>query len=237
MQKQIELLVELQEVDSQIQKLESERGDLPQLVEALRKTITTLSSKLHNERNELDECSTKRRQTEGDLELIREQLKKFQKQLYSVVTSNREYDAITTEIENAEIKIDAMETEILELEDREENLEEDIKGITEQIASEETKLKVSEENLQKRLAETEQIEKDLATKRSKLVNQVSAPIFSRYERIRKAKNGLAVVSVKQSTCQGCFTTIPPQRGLEIRQKDHMILCETCGRILIWENGE
>jgi predicted nucleic acid-binding Zn-ribbon protein len=162
---------------------------------------------------------------------------KYQKQLYSVVTSNREYDAITAEIESAEQRIDAMETEILELSEREDALGGEIEELKAQIEVENTKLEASEKDLAARLAETEQIEKELASKRDKLIEQVSVPVFSRYERIRKAKDGLAVVPVKHSSCQGCFTTIPPQRGLEIRQKDHMILCETCGRILIWENGD
>ncbi len=54
-----------------------------------------------------------------------------------------------------------------------------------------------------------------------------------FERIRKnARNGLAIVQIERDACGGCFSTIPPQRQLDIRLHKKIIVCEACGRIFI-----
>lgn len=49
------------------------------------------------------------------------------------------------------------------------------------------------------------------------------------------RNGLAVVSTDRDACGGCFSIIPPQVHIELRQKTRLIHCENCGRILVDES--
>ena len=55
--------------------------------------------------------------------------------------------------------------------------------------------------------------------------------MNKYERIRKAKQGVAVVPINKSSCGGCFNQVPPQIIIELRKKDMIRTCEYCGRIL------
>ena len=62
--------------------------------------------------------------------------------------------------------------------------------------------------------------------------KVEERLLKAYNRIRGgAKNGLAVVAVDRGACGGCFNVVPPQRQADIMEKQKIIICEHCGRIL------
>ena len=65
-----------------------------------------------------------------------------------------------------------------------------------------------------------------------MVAKVIKKDYQTYDRIRKAKDGKAVVPVSRNSCGGCFNRVPPQKVLELRKNDSMLTCERCGRILI-----
>jgi predicted nucleic acid-binding Zn-ribbon protein len=62
--------------------------------------------------------------------------------------------------------------------------------------------------------------------------RLKKPIYAHYERIRQAKDGRGIARLVGSACGGCFAVVPPQRHLDIRDATDVVLCETCGRILI-----
>ena len=80
--------------------------------------------------------------------------------------------------------------------------------------------------------EHEKEELKLGHEREKLLVRITGDDLERYERIKRAKNGKAVVPVKRGACGGCFSRVPPQKILEIRQNSRLFTCEHCGRILV-----
>jgi hypothetical protein len=117
----------------------------------------------------------------------------------------------------------------------------EIKGTTTRTAIEELATKIEE--LQKQLDErgaalaevsksTEVEELQFNHQRQKVVARIAKPDLAAYERIRKAKRGMAVVPVKKGACGGCFNRVPPQKLLELRQNDRLYTCERCGRIIV-----
>jgi predicted nucleic acid-binding Zn-ribbon protein len=81
--------------------------------------------------------------------------------------------------------------------------------------------------------QTQEEEKRLNKEREKILADVDKRYQWQYERIRKAKDGLAVVQIKKNSCGGCFSAIPPQKIVEIREMNRLYTCEHCGRILVW----
>ncbi len=67
------------------------------------------------------------------------------------------------------------------------------------------------------------------------LDQVRNDLRALYERYYEKYHDRAIVSVKGGVCQGCFVTIPPMRLDIIRRMDSIEFCESCGRILIWED--
>ena len=87
--------------------------------------------------------------------------------------------------------------------------------------------------LQGILAETEEKEAELRKEAEGYKAKIEPRLLTAFERIRKnARNGLAIVQIERDACGGCFSTIPPQRQLDIRLHKKIIVCEACGRIFI-----
>jgi hypothetical protein len=231
MKDRLTALYELQKVDSQLDELESLRGDLPTTVQALERDMKEKKDTIEAKRAEIEDAKKKRTKNEHESKDLLEQQKKFKAQLYQV-RNNKEYDALTKEIDYAEEKIEKLDRESEALMERVEQLEEEIeeqKPVVEELSE---KLDEKNENLKRIVAENEKEEARLQKEREKLVKNVKRGDYSNYTRIRKAKKGLAVATISRSACSGCHNIVPPQRQLEIRRNNRLFFCELCGRILV-----
>lgn len=237
MEQTLRKLLELQAVDSELTQLQKLRGNLPQLVEEIREKLAALQKNYGTEQETLDSTIKQRLGCEGNVKSLNEQLAKYNEQLYNV-KNNKEYDALTDEIETKEKEIGELETRILEFYDIEETLKTSVQNLNEQIEVLKQELEAKEIDLNARLEQTSSKEKVLDVQRKELATKLSRPIYSTYERIRKGKNGLAVAGIENGICTGCSGNLPPQIGLEIRKMNQLIYCQTCGRFLIWHtNGQ
>lgn len=232
MREQLELLIQLQDIDNQLLELRQERGNLPETVERLRAEIEETTQVLDTKREEQLGAGKERRRIENEVELAKVSLKKYQDQLFKV-TTNREYDAISAEIETARATIQNGEARIIELLGREEELTEQIGTLETHLDQIKADFEVRDAELQEKIAETSDLESGLNVRRGKIVEQLARPIYAHYERIHIAKeDGMGVARVYMGACGGCFAAIPPQKLMEIAAMEDFILCETCGRILV-----
>ncbi len=228
------VLIELQKIDNELQTLEELKGDLPQRVKEIREELNNLSLITEANKKELEEIKRQRLHWDGDLKMFQDKLNKYREQLYAV-KSNREYDAITVEIETIEQKIDETETKILELFEREEKANADVKNLQSQLIALSESLAVKEQELQQKISKTEDEFKHWQNRRQELLLHVRKPILSTYERIRRVRGRNTVAELSKYACSGCHSAIPPQKAMEIRNMDQLILCESCGRILVYYN--
>ncbi|MCG8607258.1 C4-type zinc ribbon domain-containing protein [bacterium] len=236
MKEDLQRLIDLQKVDTELDDLEEQKGDLPQVVQKLKEELVGFRETYREKSDLLTEAKRLKLHWEGELQSLQEALRKHQDQLYSV-TTNREYDAITIEIDTLKEKVSDAETQILELIEKEELLTEEIESLAGQIESREESLTSKEQDLNTKINANEALCQSLENNRREIVGQLNKPILYQYERIRKVKGNTAVVGIKKYTCGGCFAAIPPQRALEVRHMNQLILCESCGRILVDYNSK
>ena len=123
------MLYQLQLIDDQLDKLEELRGDLPNMVRSLESRLNELKTDIKNKATEQEESVEKRTQNEEEIEKLKESQKKFKAQLYQV-RNNKEYDALTKEIDHSEAQISKLETENNALADSSKSLTEQIEAIT-----------------------------------------------------------------------------------------------------------
>lgn len=228
-------LIKLQDIDDSLMDLEMELGNLPQSVEELRSTIENGKLSIKTFEKENKENLIRRQQLELEIDSYNEQLKKYKEQLFQVQT-NREYDAINSQIDDVQVKINEFENETIQLYSREEELKgllEELKN-TQEVAGREFVEK--DADLKKKLEETEGEKRELVLERKIIVESLKKPVYKHYERIRLARDGKGVAYVYSDACGGCFSTIPPQRLVEIENMTDFIFCETCGRILVMEDN-
>lgn len=225
-------LIKMQEIDSKLRKLESVRGDLPQRLEALSNELEAVRALLHDKETAINDLNSLQQHSRDEVVLMKEKLKKYQTQLFQVKT-NREYDAITVEIENTEKEIDALEFKTLETDEALAQTRSEGEALTPRIEELQKQLAENQDILEKTLAVTRDEEAELLRRREAIASGLSKPILSTYDRIRIGRSGMALALLRDGACSECSSRIPPQRGLEIRQMDKLFLCEVCGRIMIW----
>lgn len=228
-------LVKLQEIDRRLMELESYKGNLPEQVENLKNNLSGLNEDLSQSKQGLEAIKKLNRSIEMDLQFLRDKLKKYQNQIYSVKT-NKEYDAITLEMENLEKKIAEVELKGVEYLEQEEKLTADVMRLDKQISQFMQLLGEKEFELHQKLSQTAAEQNILQSEREAIAVTVDRRFLSTYERIRKGRNGIALADIKNYTCSACYATIPAQTVVEVRQMNKVINCEVCGRILVIVNN-
>ena len=235
MQKVLNALIELQEIDLKLDRLNEERGDLPDIVNKLKNKIEKEEDLLKTHEDTLKELKIEEKKIELELDSKRTQLKKYEEQLYQVKT-NKEYDAIANETESTKNVIDEGENRLLEIAETFENLESSIAELKKNKQTMQKELKESSEDLQAKINESSEEENILVQERNIAEKSLTKQQLSTYSRIRGAKNGIAVAHCNGGICSGCFSFIPPQRVVEIKSMKRLHQCESCGRILVWDQN-
>ncbi len=224
-------LISLQRIDKQLIALEVKKGDLPEIVEKLESRLVSSTEKLSTGKSELEDAKKTGRANEIEIDEFYEKLMKYQEQSYSVKT-NKEYDAITLEIETIEKKIEDDEKKKADLAHLVKEKEEAVQVLVKLVAELEKEFSQKQLELKEKLSQTESEELRLNKERELVTGQIDKKLLNNYNRIRNGTNGIALSEVTNYTCDECFATIPAQKAVEVRLKDRIILCEACGRILI-----
>jgi predicted nucleic acid-binding Zn-ribbon protein len=227
----LKILYQLQKIDNQLDELEELRGDLPNMVRELEEKINGMLNDIKVKEAEQKDSLKIREHNEDEIEKLKENQKKFKAQLYQV-RNNKEYDALTKEIDHTEELINKLEAENDSLADKSKVLTQEIEEINPKLEDLKKELEEKEADLKNIVKANEREETKLVEERKKIESAVKKNDISTYARIRKAKKGLAVATIKRSACSGCHNIVPSQRQLEIRQNNRLFFCEYCGRILV-----
>ena len=227
----LQTLYELQHLDSQLDELEELRGDLPLTVNDLTGRMNDVKVLIDAKEKEKEEALEKQKSNEEEIEVLNKNLKKFKAQLYQV-RNNKEYDALTKEIDHSEVAVTKMEEENVSLENLVEKLKMDIEELSPKMDELQQELAVKETELKKIIKSNEKEEEKLKEEREAIVAKIKKPDYNTYMRIRKAKGGNAVSTVSRGACDGCHNVVPPQRQIEVRASKRLYICESCGRLLV-----
>ena len=225
-------LYELQLIDSKIDRLRTVRGELPLEVSDLEDVVAGLETRLNNVTSEVEELENQINEKKQAIKDFQANIKKYETQ-QGKVRNNREYDAITKEIEFQNLEIQLAEKRSKEAKAA-VALKSDLLEKSKTEFEERTKdLKVKKSELDEIIAETEKEEKELLKESETASAKIEDRLLNAYKRIRaNTRNGLAVVTVDRDACGGCYNKIPPQRQLDIRTNKKIIVCEHCGRVLV-----
>ena len=237
MQEKIMALYELQKIDSQIDEINKVKGELPLEVQDLEDEIEGLKTRIENINNEVEEFNTLTKQRKREIDQAKIQISHYKEQQNNV-RNNREYDAITKEIEYQELEIELAEKRLKEYAAGIKNKKAQLESAEAVVADRDIDLSAKKAELESIEAETADQVAALQAKAEKAKTKIDERLLVAYNRISSSvRNGLAVVSVKRDACGGCFNSIPPQHQADVRQGKKLIVCEYCGRILVADNEE
>jgi len=230
-------LIKLQKVDSKLDGIEILKGELPIEVSDLEDEITGLNARQNRVEEEMNGIQQFIEEKKVAIKDAQELIKKYEKQSDNV-KNNREFEAISKEMEMQTLEVKLAEKHI---KDATEDLAEKAKQLEiakKAISVKENNLKGKKSELEKIIEETDKEEKHYKKLEEAARSSVDERLLASYDRIRNNyRNGLAVVPVERDSCGGCFNAIPPQKQSEVKQRKKIIVCENCGRILVDDDLE
>jgi uncharacterized protein len=233
-EQKLEALYELQTIHTKVDKIRQTRGELPMEVADLEDDVAGLETRIQKIKTDLDDLEdaivTRKNTIKESLALV----KKYETQQNNV-KNNREFDAISKEIEIQGLEVQVCEKKIKEFQFDINNKTEVYEKALTELEERKGDLEIKKTELANITSETEKEEQALMKEADKAEIKIDARLKIAYNRLRSNfKNGLAVVTISRDSCSGCFNQIPPQRQSDIRQRKKIIVCEHCGRILVDE---
>ena len=230
-EKKLKNLLDLQAIDSKIFEIKKVRGALPDEVQDLEDELVGYNTRLDNFNSDIEEKNKDIDDLKNKSSEAKKLIKKYKDQQMNV-RNNREYDAISKEIELQELDSKIFVKKSGENDVKIEEINEQIKATKKVIKEKKLILKSKKADLDVLSNESQEEEKKLDKLKAKASKKIEPSLLLSYEKlVQRQRNGLAVVKVSRGACGGCFNVVPAQRQAEIREKKKIILCEYCGRIL------
>ena len=232
-QEKLKVLYELQKADNAIEELVQLRGELPAEVAVLEDELAGLKAKYTHIEQVIDGFNQNIEEARQQIVDLDADIEKYRGQLENI-TNSREYDSINKELENQGLLRAIAEKHIGEAREAIEEKKAELERLNDKIATREDDLAAKKEELSTIVESTSKEEELLREKRDACAAKIDERTLSAYDRIRASVcNHLAVVPVyNEEACGGCFSTITPQRLIDIASCKKFVICEHCGRIIV-----
>lgn len=232
---QITLLIDLQALDGQIYILNKEKLAMPGRLRLIDEMLESKKLGIKQAEDSLKNIQLRLKEKEGSLQQKEDQIKKLQGQLYTLKT-NKEYSTMLTEIEGLKADNSSTEEDVIRLMDEIELTKKKISDEKEIFKKEEANSQKEKEAINLKVKEIESRLSELNEKRCGISPKIEKQIISRYEKILKNKDGLAIVHIEDGSCGGCHMNLPPQVISEVKLREDIIVCGNCLRILYIEDN-
>jgi predicted nucleic acid-binding Zn-ribbon protein len=231
-EEKLRMLYDLQLIESELDKIRNVRGELPLEVEDLEDEIAGMETRLARMESDLKEQEDAVKSKKQLIKDCQTKIDKYEEQQKNV-RNNREFDAISKEIEFQQLEIQLAEKRIKENKFQIDQKSELLNDVREKLDERKNHLSHKKSELDSILEETRKEEEALIKASDDYSQKIDARLIKAYRRIRdNTRNGLAVVPVERGASGGSFFTIPPQRQMEIAARRKIITDEHSGRILV-----
>jgi predicted nucleic acid-binding Zn-ribbon protein len=225
-------LIRLQAVESELRRTDGELAQLPGRQAELEARLAAERSRLETLRGSLDTSQKTRRREEGTLQDLEAKRSKYKGQLMEVKT-NKEYTAMLHEIEGVEREIRSREDQILAEMENTETLATDLKKEDEVLRKEEARHKQDVAALEGQRRELTARRERLAAEREQVAGTISADVRELFQRVAKLR-GVAVAAASDGRCQECHLLLRLQMYSDLKRNDAITQCPQCNRILFYE---
>lgn len=230
-------LYDLQTVNTRLNNIKKLQGELPLEVSSLEAETVALNGRIEKLEEEYKDLEMSIAQYENQIKESESLIERYNKQ-QDDVKNNREYEALTREVELQNLDIQLANKRIRETQQKLNNKELTLDASKQKRDEKIADMELKQEELERITAKTEKDEQKFLRKEKRARKKIDENLLAVYDRLATTyKNGLAVVTVERDACSGCFSQVPPQTQLELGQRKRLITCEHCARVLVAANIE
>ena len=226
------VLVSIAKIDAELHATRMELAALPRQVDKIVKSLEEIEAKEKESKGNVEDMAKERRVLEQQLDDNAEKVKKYRVQLMEVKT-NKEYTAMLHEIDHIDKDTEGKEERLLVLMDEFDQEEEQSNSLLDDGEKQRAGFEQERSRLEDRIKSLEAEVQKLESEKPRILAELDPRLKSKYNRILAKLHDFGVTNIVDETCQGCFTRIPPQLAVEVKRNERIILCEACGRILIY----
>lgn len=226
-------LLDVQALDTQIDRLLEERQSLPELekYKEIHEKLSGLESELDQAREALRTLDLALDKAEGELELLEIKLEEHETRLFAGGMSARETEHMRLEVQSLKGQKDALEEKVL-------NLLEDVDPARESVRSLETEIETAsaaKNELESSIRDQwKRIDAEIARReerKSEAIAPIADDLLELYEKLRRIKEGVAIAPFDHGVCGGCHMTLSPAEQEEAFADD-LPRCVHCRRLLV-----
>lgn len=226
----LQQLANLQYIDSRIDEIKQLRGDLPEEILDIETDIARGEAKLAKLKKEQTDLTVELDSLKLEIKSSEEKVNKYEDQQLTV-RNNREYDALTKEIEAQKQVIENATARILEVEKRIEEVGPEVEIAQTELDQTKALFDQKQNSLENVMKSTQDEEDVLTKKRNEAVKEIDERYIRNYNRLRNGlNNGIAVVAMDRGAALGM--ALPPQTQVEVRRMNKIIFDENSGRIVV-----
>jgi predicted nucleic acid-binding Zn-ribbon protein len=228
----LKLAVRLQDIDNRLADLAREIASLPVHIAEIEKKMHSHERRLEADRAALSANQKERKKCEGDIQMQEQKISKLKDQMLQAKT-NEQYRAFQHEIDYCQNEIRKFEDRILELMGESEPLEKNVKAAEVALKAERAQVESEKNSARDRTAADQKASAELQSERAGIVREMSLPVYQRYEKVRKARRGVAVAEAIDGRCSVCHMSLRPQFFQDLKRSEQVMACESCTRILFY----
>ncbi len=226
----LQQLANLQYIDSRIDEIKQLRGDLPEEILDIETDINRFEARVNKLKEEATNLEVQFDKTKLEITASEERVQKYEEQQLAV-RNNREYDALTKEIEAQKQIIENSHIRLEEMEKRKVDVGPELEEAEYKLNDTQKLLNEKQEALDNLTKTTEKEEDQLIATREKIEKDIEERYLRSYKRLRTGlTNGRAVVAMERGAALGM--ALPPQTQVEVRRMNKIIIDEHSGRIVI-----
>ncbi len=232
--KQIEQLIVLQKVDSEIYDLRKKLEEAPKEVSAIKQKLETQQSQQAQVDEKISILRQQEQKLNKEIEEDNDRIKQSKNKLM-LVENSKEYHAMMREMDNLEKTNRLREEEKVAVEEdlaAQNNIKATLDAEVDKLDQE---LREKQQHLDEQLQGAQAKLDELYQKRQTATQDIPQPILSRYEFIRSRLSHPVIVPVDNGVCNGCNISIPPQSFLELQKGEQILSCPNCQRLIFWDN--
>ncbi|MFU8769724.1 MAG: zinc ribbon domain-containing protein [Desulfotignum sp.] len=234
LKKDIETLVSLQKIETEILRLQSVIEKIEKEKKTLADRLREFEAALNAEKHTLAEIQQQCKDIEHEIKVVDDRIIKSNETLRMVKT-NKEYQVLLREVDDNKKRKDILEDHLLALYDQREAAETRVGESDAQFLQLTEQIHAQQSEIEKKTVDDKELLQEFVAQQQTIGQSLDPALLNRFRRIARMNKGQAVAQVRNESCMGCFMNVPPQLCIEVQRANQLISCPQCSRILYHVN--